>query len=78
MDAEVRADARDAADIENLDRLFAVVRLTHAQVCRIPAPTHPERRWDVRDLLDALSGAMTDIAAERDRIRNSAVCLEDV
>ena len=72
------ADARDAADLKSLAALWGVVLGAHQAVCKIEPTRHPERRWDVRDLLDALSNALTDIAAERDRIRNGAVCLEDV
>lgn len=67
------ATERDLDDLHSLQALAAIVLRAHREVCAIEPPRHPERRWDVRDLLDMLSDTLTNIAAERDRIRNSPV-----
>jgi hypothetical protein len=74
--AEAQADARDIADMASLKVLGEIVLAAHRSASRVPPLRHHDRRWDLRDLLDALSNALTDIEAEAERIRDAPVVLE--
>jgi hypothetical protein len=78
-DAETRreraAEARDEADLFTLDQLRAVVGAARVAALQADEVGHPDARWSVRDLIEALGDQITNIDAERARIINRPLVL---
>jgi hypothetical protein len=77
LSREAQAITRDLADIATLRELRAITAHALDRAARCDAIHHPDRRWTTDDLLEVLQGALTDIDGEAERIRHSAVVLED-
>lgn len=69
---------RDEADLFTLDRLRAIVAGACVAALQADDIRHPDARWSVRDLIEALGDQIINIDAERARIANSPLALEDV
>jgi hypothetical protein len=76
-DLSREAAERDAADLATLRALHGIVSTALDRASCCDAIRNPDRRWQTCELIDALAGALTDIAGEAERIRRSPVVLED-
>jgi hypothetical protein len=61
LSREVDAEDRDVADLTTLRELRQLVADAFATASRADEIRHPDRRWMVADLLDALQDQLADI-----------------
>jgi hypothetical protein len=71
------AVARDLADLATLAALRGIVADAFAAAGRAHEIQHPDRRWCLGDLLDALQDQLGDINATIALVQRGPVVLED-
>ena len=74
---EADAEDRDVADLVALRDLRRIVADAIARAGRFDGIRHPDRRWNVGDLLEALLGELLNIDDTAAMIRRSPLVLED-
>jgi hypothetical protein len=77
LSREAIAVTRDLADLATLRELRAIVAKAFTKASRADEIRHPDRRWMVADLLDALQDQLADINDTIALVQRGPVVLED-
>jgi hypothetical protein len=76
LSREAQAITRDLEDLNALKKLRTIVSRALDAAGQVERIRHPDRRWTTEDLIDALTGQLTDIDDTAAMIRRSPVVLE--
>lgn len=77
LSREATAVERDVADLATLSALRQLVANTFTVASRADEIRHPDRRWMVADLLDALQDQLADITDTIALVQRGPVVIED-